>query len=100
MKMSPKRRIEDPILNDEDRIFLHHHFSDLPPLKDSFSVARSERDLFIRLCSVAEKKLVFSYPQTDETKDNVPAFYLTELEKILTEKLYKYDYSFKHIKYI
>lgn len=93
----PKRRIEDPILNDEDRTSLHHHFSDLPPLKDSFAVAKSERDLFIRLCSAAEKKLVFSYPQTDETRDNVPAFYLTELEKVLAEKLYKYDYSRKSL---
>jgi hypothetical protein len=88
----PWRRSENPILNDEDRWEIAKNAPHKPALRDSASIAREERDLFIRLCASAQRKIVFSYPQTDENRDNVPAFYLFELERKFGEKIQKRDY--------
>ena len=77
----PRRRSENPILSDE----LKKGLSDLikgPALNDSFDVARSERDLFYRVCACPSKSLYFSYPMSDGESDNVPAFYLEEIKRI------------------
>ena len=77
----PRRRSENPILSDE----LKQGASELikgPPLNDSFDVAKSERDLFYRVCACPSKTLYFSYPMSDGESDNVPAFYLEEVKRI------------------
>ena len=77
----PRRRSENPILSDE----LKRHVSSLisgPALNDSFDVAKSERDLFYRVCACPSKALYFSYPMSDGESDNVPAFYLEEIKRI------------------
>jgi hypothetical protein len=77
----PRRRAEDPILFDSDRAELSTLLGRSWKLPDSRDRAAAERDEFVRICSAASKKLVFSFPQTDDDKDNVPAFYLDEIER-------------------
>jgi hypothetical protein len=77
----PRRRTEDPILFDEERAELSHILGRMHSLPDSRTRAAAERDEFVRICSAATKKLVLSYPQTDESRDNVPAFYLDEIAR-------------------
>lgn len=79
----PRRRSEDPIFSDQDIEFLNQSFPDKPQLPDSHSIAAAERDEFARLCGSAETSLVFTYPQTSDDKDNIPAFYLEELKRTL-----------------
>ncbi|MGV3616225.1 MAG: PD-(D/E)XK nuclease family protein [Fimbriimonas sp.] len=77
----PRRRSEEPILTDDER----REISDLrpgePALLDSHDRAGTERDTFYRVCAAARKKLVCSYPQADDQRDNIPAFYLSEIER-------------------
>lgn len=71
----PRRRSEDPILNDMDRAELAKlgiH------LETSFDRSRLERGSFYRLAAGAREMLTLSYPETDEDRDNIPAFYLEE----------------------
>ncbi len=77
----PRRRTEDSILFDDDRAALSLLLGRGASLPDSRTRAAAERDEFVRICSAATKKLVLSYPQTDESRDNVPAFYLDEIER-------------------
>lgn len=79
----PRRRSEDPILNDEDLNEISRVLALDPPLPTSFDRAREERDEFYRLCAAAEDSITLSYPQTDETRDNVPAFYLQEIQRAM-----------------
>ncbi len=76
----PRRRSEDPILADSERAQLSE-LAGNSWLKDSHDKALEERDEFYRLCAAASKKLFLSYPETDDQRDNVPAFYLTEVER-------------------
>ncbi len=78
----PRRRSEDPILWDSDRAFLSRELSLPAPLEDSRTIARRERDEFVALCSTPLRRLTLSYPQTDDERDNVPAFYLREVERL------------------
>jgi hypothetical protein len=76
----PRRRSEDPVLTDDER---RQIFEALPldaPLPNSFDRAARERDELYRLCAAAGRRLAFSYPLTDDQRDNIPAFYLTEIE--------------------
>ncbi|MFN3683139.1 MAG: PD-(D/E)XK nuclease family protein [Fimbriimonadaceae bacterium] len=82
----PRRRSEDPILWDADRAFLNEALRLDPPLDDSRAAARRERDEFVALCSTPRKRLTLSYPQTDDERDNVPAFYLREVERLTGSK--------------
>jgi PD-(D/E)XK nuclease superfamily len=79
----PRRRSEDPILTDADRAAISALFPDRLPLPNSHSRARAERDEFYRICGAATNRLVFSYPETDDDRDNVRAFYLVEVERAL-----------------
>ncbi len=72
----PKRRKEDPVLGDEERAMLSGALSHLPALPDSAASAAAERDLFYRLCGLAERRLVLTYPRAQGDRDNVKAFYL------------------------
>ncbi len=77
----PRRRSENPILSDE----LKNGVSKLlkgPAMNNSFDIAKSERDLFYRVCACPSKALYFSYPMSDGESDNVPAFYLEEIRRI------------------
>lgn len=82
----PRRRSEEPILNDSDRVAISNALRLSPPLPTSFDKAASEREEFIRLCSSATDEIVFSYPLTDEDRDNVRAFYLTEVKRATGRK--------------
>ena len=77
----PRRRTEDPILTDQERAEISGIRPGLPSLLDSKTKAQSERDEFYRVCSAAKKEIVFSYPLADDQKDNIPAFYLSEVER-------------------
>lgn len=87
----PRRRSEDAILTDSERRQISSALNLSTPLPDSFSRAREERDEFYRLCSAGQEELIFSYPQTDENRDNVPAFYLREIERV-APSLSKHDF--------
>jgi hypothetical protein len=77
----PRRRSEDPILFDTERQELSLLLCRPWRLPDSRDRAAAERDEFVRICSAASKRLVFSFPQTDDERDNVPAFYLEEVAR-------------------
>lgn len=76
----PRRRAEDPILADSERDELKS-LANNTWLQDSHQKAQEERDEFYRLCAAAGRKLFLSYPETDDQRDNVAAFYLTEVER-------------------
>jgi hypothetical protein len=87
----PRRRSEDPILTDDDRNEISRALSLDPPLQTSLDRASQERDEFYRLCAAAQDSLTLSYPQADDNRDNVPAFYLHEAERA-AEKVGKQDH--------
>ncbi|CAN5503981.1 hypothetical protein BH11ARM2_BH11ARM2_12040 [soil metagenome] len=72
----PRRRAEDSVLEDAERWVINKLRPGQPPLDDSFTKARQERDEFYRLACYARHRLVLSYPSTNEDRDNVPAFYI------------------------
>jgi len=78
----PRRRSEDPILSDFDREAISAVLGG-PALPTSRDKAEAERDEFYEVCAAASEEIVFSYPETDEDRDNVPAFYLDEVERAL-----------------
>ncbi len=90
--VTPRRRLENAILDDHERAALSVARPELPRLMDSHDRARAERDFFVKCCTAPARKLVLSYPQTGEERDNVPAFYLTELERFFGSHLTKHDY--------
>ncbi|MBS1713337.1 MAG: hypothetical protein JST30_03270 [Armatimonadetes bacterium] len=75
----PRRRKEDPLFHDGERATVSESTGSFLPL--SADTARTERDLFVRICAAAQAALVFSYPLTDDDRENVPAFFLDELER-------------------
>ena len=77
----PRRRTEDPLLFDSEREELSRLIGRGVRLTDSFDRAAAERDEFVRICASAEKRIVFSFPETDDSRDNVPAFYLEEVKR-------------------
>lgn len=77
----PKRRSEDPILSDFEREHLNRALGLDEGLKSSYEIARNERDAFVRICGAALGRLVLSYPQADDDRDNVPTFYLEEIKR-------------------
>jgi len=87
----PRRRSEDPILTDDERAEISKLRPEHPPLPDSRSKAKAERDEFYRVCAAAKSNIVFSYPLADDQKDNIPAFYLTEVERA-GGKIAKHNY--------
>lgn len=77
----PRRRSEDPVLTDEDREVIRSVAR--VELSDSRQRAAEERDEFYRLCAAPTDQLWLSYPQTQDDSDNIPAFYLQEVERAL-----------------
>ncbi|MBX7135272.1 MAG: hypothetical protein K1X67_21600 [Fimbriimonadaceae bacterium] len=88
----PRRRTEDPILSDEIRAWISAQRPDLPPLQDSNAIGPRERREFVRLCAAPSKRLVLSYPQTGENRDNIPAFFLTEIGRQLKDRVRAVDH--------
>ncbi len=78
----PRRRTEDPILSDFDRSAMSDALGS-GPLPNSRDRSAAERDEFYVVCAAASEEVVLSYPETDEERDNVPAFYLDEVERAL-----------------
>lgn len=89
----PKRRSEDPILSDYERTQINALLTAEVQLEDSHTAARKEREEFLRLCSLPTQRIVFLYPQTDEEKDNVPAFYLEEVRRVAGSRLTQTDFA-------
>jgi hypothetical protein len=81
----PRRRSEEPILTDAERAEISALRKGEPRLPDSHDRAQTERDTFYRVCAAARKKLVCSYPLTDDQRDNIPAFYLSEVSRAVKE---------------
>lgn len=92
----PRRRVEDPVLSDEDRRWISARLPDLPAMPDSHQRARQERDAFVRLCASAPA-LTLTYPLTGEDRDNVPAFYLFELERAVGGGVRHVDHPRRHL---
>lgn len=88
----PRRRSESPILSDFEREEIGALCSGRPALPDSHRRARSERDEFLKACAAASQSITFSYPQTGDDRDNVPAFYLEEVERAMAGGLVKTDH--------
>lgn len=84
----PRRRSENPILFDADMQWMSGHFG--VTLPDSHRQAREERDEFYRVACAPRRRLLLSYPQTGEDRDNVPAYYLQEVQRLMavTEQTY------------
>ena len=79
----PRRRSEDPILTDDERSEISDLRPDWPKLQTSVDIARAERDEFYRVCAAPQARIVFSYPLTDDERDNIPAYYLDKVEEAL-----------------
>ena len=75
----PRRRREDPILTDEERSEISDLRPGHPRLRTSIDLARAERDEFYRVCAAPLARIVFSYPLTDDERDNIPAYYLDKV---------------------
>lgn len=88
----PRRRSEDPILTDDDRAAISERLALPFPLLDSHAKAFAEREEFYRICGAAGNKLVLSYPQTEDERDNVPAFYLSEVERAMSGEVQKINH--------
>lgn len=78
----PRRHREEPILNDEDRGAISGRLEGIP-LPTRSARAREEREVFLRVCLAPRTHLSLSYPQTDEDRDNVPAYYLEEVRRAI-----------------
>lgn len=78
----PHRRTEDALLHDADRHWLSEHLRLEPPLLSSHAQIAEERADFIRVASSPSRRLVMSYPLTDEDRDNIPTLYLNEVEEL------------------
>ena len=88
----PGRRREDPILTDEQRAELSQ-IAELPvALRDSQWSAAGDRLELLALCAAPADRLTLSYPQTGEDRDNVPAFYLDEVEAASGGKARRVDH--------
>jgi ATP-dependent helicase/nuclease subunit B len=90
----PRRRSEDPILTDAERQEISQLRPDKPRLRTSHDKAQEERDEFYRVCAAAANRLVFSYPAADDERDNIPAFYLDEVQRcVRPEAFSKVEHS-------
>jgi len=87
----PRRRSEDPILSDSERSGIDALRPSAPRLKNSHDEARAERDELVRLCAAAGRDILFFYPQVGDDRDNTPAFYLSEVERVAGAALDKID---------
>ncbi len=76
----PRRPRENAILDDEVRRALAQARPGRAPLPLSTEQAAQERDEFYRVCIAPRRSLSLSYPLTGDDRDNIPAFFLSEVE--------------------
>lgn len=93
----PRRRRENPILNDDARRAISAASSLDPPLPDSFTEAEAERELFLRLCAAPSRYLTFSYAESDGDRDSIPTLYLSLLQLSLKGRVEERHYTRKEI---
>jgi hypothetical protein len=79
----PRRRRENAILNDSERQSLSSLARLARPLRTSLDAARADREAFYTLCSSASEEIHFSYPATEDDRDNIPTFYLQRVKEAL-----------------
>lgn len=75
----PRRRSEDALFTDDEL----RQLSSEERIPNSEDIARAERDEFYRACCAPSGALVLSYPRVDDDRDNVPAFYLEEIKRVV-----------------
>lgn len=78
----PRRRRDDPVLSDSDRRWINENVPGVF-LESSEAAAEAERDEFVRVCASAARRLLFTYPASDDDRDNVPTLYLDEAKRCL-----------------
>jgi hypothetical protein len=78
----PRRRREDPVLNDLERDEINAAGAGLAPLATSLEAVRKERDLLYRLAISPTTSLYVSYPATNGDSDGIPSFMLTTLREL------------------
>ncbi|MFQ3588512.1 MAG: hypothetical protein SNJ76_12740 [Fimbriimonadaceae bacterium] len=88
----PRRRSEDPVLSDVERESINRIDPSRPPLMTSHDRVRSEREELVRIVAAPSRRLVFFYPQSDDNRDNVPAFYLNEIERAMSGEVKRRDF--------
>jgi hypothetical protein len=76
----PRRRREDPVLTDRERVELTSLLPHLAPLPTSHDMSRRERGAFYKVCAAARERICFSYPSSNDQRDNIRAFYLEAAE--------------------
>lgn len=79
----PRRRRQDPVLDDIDRGLLNQALPKMDPLPDSGMVAHRERGLFVTICASARQTLVFSHADAGDDRDNIATFYLEEVRTLV-----------------
>lgn len=91
----PRRRSEDPVLTDKERIAISEA-ANLPiPLPISTDRMVAERDLFYRVCATPNKTLELSYPAADDDRDNIPAFYLEAVKAAIGSESKEATHSYR-----
>lgn len=74
----PRRRRENPVLDDFELAELSRLEGLEPALPNSRDEAEAERDRFFRVCAATNGSLCLSFPRVTGDRDGTPAFYLTE----------------------
>lgn len=78
----PRRRIEDTVLGDAERLQIDELRPTQPRLIGSIDTSARERDLFARILATPNERLTLMYSEVDEERDNVPAFYLKLVKQL------------------
>jgi hypothetical protein len=80
----PKRRQQDPVLDDIDRGILNQMGDYDLPLSDL--VTTRERALFLTLCATPSISLTLSWSLASDDRDNIQSFYIDEIERVFGDK--------------
>jgi hypothetical protein len=83
----PRRRRQDPVLDDIDRAAINAACPNHAPLPFSSEIAHRERGLFVTLCAAAQESITFSHADAGEERDNIATFYLEEIKTLLPNTL-------------
>jgi hypothetical protein len=81
----PRRRRENPLLNDSERAQISALVGTNHALRSSLDAARTDREAFYALCSSASEEVYFSYPAAEDDRDNIPTFYLQRVREALDD---------------
>ncbi|MBA4291684.1 hypothetical protein C0431_01815 [bacterium] len=89
----PRRRRQDPVLDDFDRQILNESLPDHPPLPYSTITSARERALFTTLAASAQKSITFSHADAGEERDNIATFYLEEVKSLIPTRSHTFKRS-------